>query len=102
LYATFIVFSSGAAAQPWEDVVGGPSGVVYSAAADNHRLIITDYVYGRDFPYTVHHFTGNEWTNISDSIIAFGNPIRALCLFRGVPYCYHFHPSDGEGVPHPR
>ncbi len=87
-----------AVAQPWEDILDGPIGSVYSTATDNNHLIATDHVYGREFPYAVHRYDGNAWENISDSTIAFGNPIRALCLFQGVPYCYHYHPLDGEGV----
>jgi len=90
-----IAYSAAMHAQPWEDVTDGPSGVVYSTATDNEHLIVTDYVYGRQYPYAVHRYDGNAWENISDSIIAVGaNPIRALCLFRGVAYCYH---NGGNG-----
>jgi hypothetical protein len=93
-----ITFPLVSSAQPWEDVFGGPVGRIYSMAADDDHLIVSDFVSERPWPYEVHRYDGHVWENISDSIIAFGNPIKALCLYRGVPYCYHYSSVYGAGV----
>ena len=94
----FTMFHVVAQAQPWDNILGGPDQFIYGMSSDSDNLLVSDYSGGRTPPQQIHHFNGTSWQNLTDSMVGFGNPIKAMCIYDGNPYCYSDDSSVGIGI----